>query len=139
MPAFRHELAIRVGAQSHPGRMRVENQDCIGRSSTAYGELFILADGVGGYGGGAEAAEFVVQNFIAHLNQTQAANAADALRAAGRDTGRELWRRGNAPGGAPGMSSTVVAALIQHQEATIAHAGDSRAYLVRDGRLLPLP
>jgi protein phosphatase len=128
-------FTVSTGVQNHPGRIRTENQDRVSRASTPFGDLYILADGVGGQGGGADAAQQVVEGFAEYLRAHPDLRLPDALRTAARETGARLRRRSEEAGQARSMSSTVVLAVIRGHSATVAHAGDSRAYLARDGRL----
>ena len=52
--------AISVGAISVAGKVRDENQDRMSRSQAPLGDLYIVADGMGGYQGGATAAKIAV-------------------------------------------------------------------------------
>jgi len=117
------------------GPVRRENQDdfrLVPLGSTGLG--LILADGMGGHSGGREAAEAAV------------AGAADRLGAkvGGDERLREAVAVANAAvagvrlqlGGNPG--TTMVAAVVEGGRLTLAHAGDSRAYLVRDGEATQL-
>jgi protein phosphatase len=127
-PAF---LSSSVGVQSHPGMTRHENQDRISRAATPYGDLYLLADGVGGYKGGAEAAQYVVDAFVQYLNSATEKNAIQALKAAADSISADLRHKAAQSETLTGMSSTVVLALINGTHVIIGHAGDSRAYLLR--------
>lgn len=132
--------ALRVGAVSSQGR-REDNQDRMTRFLSPFGEVFAVADGMGGYRGGAQAAEYVVSALGERLQGASAeAGLEAALEAAFSDINAEVHRRGH--GGDPdlqGMGSTLVLAVVaDHADGPtvrVAHAGDSRAYLLRDGEL----
>ncbi|HEX4136385.1 MAG TPA: protein phosphatase 2C domain-containing protein [Bryobacteraceae bacterium] len=135
MPSANHSLTVSVGVQSHPGSKRSENQDRVSRAATPFGDLYVLADGVGGQGGGGDAAQAAVAGFADYLRAHGGQPLAEALQNAAREISSGLRRRSDEAGLAQGMSSTVVLAVINKDRAIIAHAGDSRAYLVRDNRL----
>jgi serine/threonine protein phosphatase PrpC len=123
------------------GILREENQDSVLHVHIALGDLMIIADGIGGYAGGATASRLVVENFYAHLSALPADYPVDnAIRGAAARANAQIVAQANAPGSPfPHMGSTVVVAVVQQQAtgpcAWIGHIGDSRAYLLRVGRL----
>ena len=138
----RQSLTISFGEACDRGKIREENQDNVRRATIPLGELFIVADGIGGYQGGATASRMVVEEFHAQLAARPADYPADdALREASAHTNASIHTV--ASSGDPSlqrMGSTVVLALVQKEldaepVAWIGHVGDSRAYLVRDGQM----
>lgn len=131
---------LRVGAGAHQGKVREENQDRISRFRSSWGEIFVVADGVGGYRGGAQAAEMVVNGLEAHLRGIPADTpAGQALQEAARRTSAEILRR--AQSGDPAtanMGATGVLALVSGRQVRVGHAGDCRAYLLRGDELIRL-
>jgi serine/threonine protein phosphatase PrpC len=127
-------LTVSVGAKTHTGA-RSENQDRISRAETPFGDLYVVADGVGGYQGGGQAAQAVVDGFALHLKNSGQLPLPDALQNAARSIAADLRSRSEAASPNRGMVSTVVLAVVKGSEAIIAHAGDSRAYKLRGGRL----
>jgi PPM family protein phosphatase len=126
------------------GKVREENQDNVRRISTALGELVMVADGIGGYRGGATASRIVVESMEAVI-AGQPANCSPALAIAEAAAAANTNVREAAAAGDPAfhnMGSTVVLALITGNDvsaqAWIGHVGDSRAYLARGGRLVHL-
>jgi serine/threonine protein phosphatase PrpC len=123
------------------GTLREENQDSVLHVRIPMGELMIVAGGVGGYPVGATASRMAVEHFYAHLAALPSEfPVANAIRAAASRANERILGAANTPG-APrqGMGSTVVLAVLQEgaggTHAWIGHVGDSRAYLVRAGRL----
>jgi serine/threonine protein phosphatase PrpC len=57
-------LAIDIAEQCDRGKVRAENQDSVRHMSIALGELLIVADGIGGYEGGATASRMVVEGMV---------------------------------------------------------------------------
>jgi serine/threonine protein phosphatase PrpC len=134
---------IRAGAESAKG-LREENQDSMTRFLSRYGEVILVADGMGGHQGGATASDMVAKRYRFHL-ESMPPNMplAEALQHATAQVNDEIYERGHS--GDPtvaGMGSTLVLAVLTQGpngwEVTIANAGDSRAYLVRDGMLRQL-
>lgn len=128
---------------SYIGR-RGNNEDSLGRTSphdpeilSRKGRLFVVCDGMGGVQGGEIASRIAVETVMAKYfalsgtveqalsGAVEAASAAIAARAA-EDKRLEA------------MGSTIVALVVQADWIVVAHVGDSRAYLFRDGRLTRL-
>jgi serine/threonine protein phosphatase PrpC len=131
-------LVVSVGAQCHVGKQRTENQDRVTRAATPFGDVFVVADGVGGYQGGAEAAQATVDGFVSYLNSHHNLPLPETLQQAVRTISADLKQRSGANSAMHGMGSTVVLCVINGALATYAHAGDSRAYLLRDRQLKQL-
>lgn len=133
--------AITFAEACDRGLVRDENQDSVLSAAIPLGHLLVVADGIGGYQGGAVASKMVVESFHAHL----AALAPDyppdrAIEEAATVANASVIAAATAPGSLyQHMGSTVVMAMIQQdpagQRAWIGHVGDSRAYLVREGQL----
>lgn len=140
MSAVGQPSFLRVGAASDRGRVRGENQDRISRFRSAYGEAFLVVDGMGGHGDGGRAAEIAVATLEAALVEAGGGvGEAEAMSQAVDLANRELLRQ-SAAAGEDGrkMGATLVLTLIQGIRARVAHAGDCRAYLVRGNVLRPL-
>lgn len=127
---------IEVAVLSERG-LRDENQDWMSWTENSWGECCIVADGMGGYRGGATASRMTVEGLERHLAEAPAEwTFAQALQQAIQKTNEEVYR--GAHGGNPdiaNMGSTVVIALLARGQLQVAHIGDSRAYLFRRGRL----
>jgi serine/threonine protein phosphatase PrpC len=130
-------FTLRIGAGAHRGLVREENQDRISRIVSPFGEVFVVADGMGGHEGGATAAQMLIDGLGEHLRALPPETPPEeALRQAMAQTNTEIHRKGH--GSNPRLShmgATCVLALVQGDRAWIGHAGDSRAYLWREGRL----
>lgn len=118
---------------------RSTNQDRMGYCFSRESLLMIVADGMGGHLRGEVAAQLSMQT-IAAMFQQQAAprlkNPADFLDQAFRAAHRELhrYREQNQMPECP--RTTIVACVVQDGTATWAHAGDSRLYVLRRGKLV---
>src|ERR1035441_8228595 len=123
------------------GTLREENQDSALHIHITLGDLMIVADGIGESAGGATASRMVVEYFYAYLAALPQDYPADkALREAAARANASIVVAARAPDSPhPRMGSTVVAALLQQHgditDAWIGHIGNSRAYLMRAGRL----
>ncbi|WP_345603798.1 PP2C family protein-serine/threonine phosphatase [Pseudonocardia adelaidensis] len=97
---------------------------------------YVVADGVGSARHGGWSARFVVERLPALLASTGDPTDPELVAAFLRALSGDLRvRAGNRLGG---IGTTVVAAVVRGDTATIAHVGDSRAYLSRAGRLARL-
>ena len=133
-----NSLIVSVGVQTNVGKERTENQDRVTRAATPFGDLFVVADGVGGHQGGSEAAQAVVDGFSRFLSANGGLPLREALQGAVRAISSDLQQRSATKPTVRGMGSTVVLCVVNGDRATYAHAGDSRAYLVRDHKLTQL-
>lgn len=113
--------------------------------------LYIVADGLGGHAAGEVASQIVIERssqFVATtLEQdhtwptaydTRLSYNGNRLRAALVMSDRAIYDNIQANPERESMGSTAVACLLQDQVATVAHVGDSRAYLLRAAELRPL-
>ncbi len=125
-------LALRFAARSDVGLLRSNNQD----SAFAGPHLLVVADGMGGHAGGDVASSVAVAH-LAPLDD-EAHGPDDALDELGRamDAAHDelLARVADNPELA-GLGTTVTAILRSGNKLAMAHIGDSRAYLLRDGVL----
>lgn len=131
---------LEVGALSETGYVRDENQDRMSWSPVPLGQLYIVADGMGGHNGGALAAETAVQELQRHISQAPVGEPVDqVIHAAFKKANETVYAKAHSGDPATeGMGTTAVLLLISGQVANLAHVGDSRAYLYRNGRLAQL-
>lgn len=119
-------------AISHTGKVRSNNQD----SGFAGSNLFVVADGMGGHAGGDVASSLAIARLEELDGPYDSPTAAEAaLRDAISDTAVRLIDTVNVKPELAGMGTTVSALLMVDDYAVIAHIGDSRIYLYRDGAL----
>jgi PPM family protein phosphatase len=115
---------------SRTGHVRRNNED----SYLIRGDLFMIADGMGGAAAGEVASAMCAEAFAEIDLIRQRGD--EALRQAIQTANQRIHERAASDPEAAGMGTTVTAALVE-QEGRIAFAnvGDSRAYLLRDGAL----
>ena len=116
------------------GRTRSGNEDSYFCGRT----VFAVADGLGGHQGGEVASAAAVAPLAALDGRelTDPAEAAEALTAAIREANAAIIDQAAGDPGLWGMGTTVTAAaLAGDRHLQLAHVGDSRAYLLRDGSL----
>lgn len=118
---------------------REKNEDRMGYCYTQESGLFVLADGMGGHPEGEVAAQLALQTVCALYQkmalptiENPAAFLSDALLAAHNQILRHAAQKGmlDTP------RTTLVAVILHGGLASWVHCGDSRLYVVRDGRLL---
>jgi protein phosphatase len=110
--------------------------------------LFVVADGMGGHAGGGTASRLAVktiQRFLRDAREEEPAAFEAApleasplgtkLREAVETACRVIFRTAQADPSLTGMGTTVTAALVREGVVFLAHVGDSRCYLLRDGRI----
>ena len=117
---------------THTGRQRKHNED----NFYPKPPLFVVADGMGGAQAGEVASDMAVQAFKAGLPAEGSAE--ERLTAVIRAANERIHAMARADLERAGMGTTVVAAYLGDQDVAIAHVGDARAYLFRDGELTPL-
>ena len=127
MPIKEHIPEI-YAANSNVGCVREHNED----SFIAHSPLFVVADGMGGHEAGEVASEIAVNAISKHAPKVPDAN---QLSFAVQEANREILNASAKGIGKPGMGTTVTAAVVFEQQLLIAQVGDSRAYLLHNGRL----
>lgn len=127
-------LYFAYGAASHVGLVRDHNED----AGFAGPYLQLVADGVGGAAAGevASATTSYVVTALAMARPDE--DAAGLLAEAVARAHRELRRGSDEDRARHGMATTLTALLARGDRVVLAHVGDSRAYLMRDGRLTRL-
>ena len=120
-------------AGSHVGRVRASNQD----SGYAGTHLFMVADGMGGHAGGDVASSLATQAVTAVADElfdspeTAQHELVNAIIAGSSELSEAVREHPELAG-----MGTTVSAMVRHgNKMVIAHIGDSRIYLLRDGVL----
>jgi len=113
---------------------REENQDAFGVLETEQWRLFVVADGMGGVQGGAIAANLAVETFKQSL-QGKEQITIDDIRAAVEAANLEIYVKGGSDPTLTGMGTTIVGLLFVGSSLYVVNVGDSRAYILRGGRI----
>ncbi len=162
---LRPRLALDVAARTHPGLERQNNEDhflvahlrrAVSVEATSLpdagdprrgstGHLLLVADGMGGVDGGERASTLAVEvirsffedGFRSYLHGSRIDEKAvhRELRSAFEFADRVILHRAAADARFEGMGTTLTMAYLVGPTAHVVHAGDSRAYLYRGGRL----
>jgi protein phosphatase len=100
--------------------------------------LFAVADGLGGHASGEVASRMAVDH-LAGCFGSLAGSPEERLRSAFRAANQSVFARSGADPHHSGMGTTLVAGhFVEGGPLAVAHVGDSRAYLFREGRLTRL-
>lgn len=119
-------------AVSHVGKIRANNQD----SGYAGKHLFVVADGMGGHAGGDVASAIAIKRVIeVDKPFTSGHDAEFALQASLLAANSLITETVFDHQELTGMGTTVSAMLRVGDKFAVAHIGDSRIYLFRDGKL----
>jgi serine/threonine protein phosphatase PrpC len=124
------QFVLESGGASDAGMVRKDNEDHFLLSDDM--RLWAVADGMGGHSHGEIASQMVVDSLNA-LEPTPTLNTAFQSITTALDAVNADLRRGAV--GVAGGGSTVVVLVIRGQEWGVSWAGDSRAYIWRDGAL----
>ena len=121
--------AAETTLKTDTGRQRRDNED----SAFAQAPVFVVADGMGGAQAGEVASRIAIETFEPGL--PEAGSPEERLAQRVREANRTIYERSRAEHERAGMGTTLTAAYLEHGAVAIAHVGDSRAYMLRDGVL----
>ena len=139
---------VKLGSLSHVGMKRSGNQDAycalVGPNAPPGSDaLLAVADGMGGHKAGEVASDMAIRGLVDRLSRDERGGDAtvpgsgklDALlqRIVG-DLNAEIHTAAARPE-TRGMGTTLTVAVLAGDALSIGHVGDSRAYVLRDGRL----
>jgi serine/threonine protein phosphatase PrpC len=140
-------LSILASGATDVGRRREHNEDAylVDRSLG----LFVVADGMGGHAGGGTASRLAVETIQEFVRAARSARPdvfrpadgvddsplPDVLRESVEAACARIFQTAQDDPELSGMGTTVTAALVDGRLAFVAHVGDSRCYLLREGRI----
>jgi len=124
-------LQLRYVAHSEIGLIRKNNQD----SGYASPHLVVVADGMGGAAAGDLASAVAIDTIRKIEAPTEGKQMLGVLADAIHDANDKIAELIESDVSLEGMGTTVTGAMFDGVELGLAHIGDSRAYLLRDGRL----
>ncbi len=134
-----------TGAASDPGRQRSNNEDsflvtvmeALPQAAAERGLLVAVADGVGGRQAGEVASQTAVRSLYEAYYSLPYRGPTSTLAAAVAAANQAVWSAAQ-QSQQRGMATTLAAAVVQENLVTVAHVGDSRAYLIGPTAIQPL-
>ena len=127
-------IALRYAARSDVGLVRSNNQD----SAYAGSHLLVVADGMGGHAGGDVASSVAIGRLARLDSETPASDIVATLEESVLEANQEILRRARDEPQLRGLGTTITALLRAEGKFALAHIGDSRAYLLRDGETVQI-
>ncbi len=121
--------AAETALRTDTGRQRRDNED----NAFARAPVFVVADGMGGAQAGEVASKIATETFEQGLPDSGSPEERLAERV--REANHQIYELSRSDRERAGMGTTLTAAYVDDTSVAIAHVGDSRAYLFRDGTL----
>lgn len=136
--ATQPQFVVQAALRTDVGRVRAENQDFGVFTTTETdgisnpgGQLFLVADGMGGHRGGATASRLAAETVKAQYLGSETSDIATALHEALLRANKRIYSEAQANPDLRGMGTTTSVLALRGSQAWFAHVGDSRIYLVR--------
>ena len=129
---------MKTFSETRAGQNRSINQDCFLCEEEAVGELpnlFIVADGMGGHNGGDFASRFCIENVKDYILNNKGDSIISIIRTAIKAANEGIREKTKEDEELKGCGTTVVLATIKDDILYIANIGDSRLYVVQNGKL----
>lgn len=123
-------MRVTVGSRTDVGRVRQGNEDALLVREPLYG----VADGMGGHLAGDVASATAVDVIERRAGSADGLDGSALVRFI-KEANRTIWQKANEDSRLHGMGTTCTLLLIDETTGSLAHVGDSRAYLLRDGEL----
>jgi len=126
------------------GRKRKRNEDHAGfyepenlKERLRSGNLYVVADGLGGHDDGDKASRHAAAKLVKEY-YLRGGTPRERLRSLILEINADLLKAAKQSETATKIASTIVAAVIQDKHLIVANVGDSRAYLLRNGKLVQI-
>ncbi len=133
---------IAYGAKTDLGRVRENNEDKFDYMEpdepsvlATKGRVYAVADGMGGHSAGQVASELALNIFIRSYYADTRPDVEASLQRAVREANSYVVDVARTIPGRNGMGATLTAAIVRDDDLFLSQVGDSRCYLLRDGRL----
>src|SRR6185503_7044011 len=149
IPPLEERRVLSAYGSTDIGPVRKANEDHFASDEAL--RLFVVADGMGGHSAGEVASSLAVETIVGFIRRSESEAdgefswpygidpaltfASNRLRTAIHLANRRVFRAAEKHDEYTGMGTTVVCALLAGSRLSVAHAGDSRAYLFANGAL----
>ena len=134
--------SVKMGAKTDLGRVRDNNEDKFDFFEpedpavlAAKGSFYAVADGMGGHSAGQIACELALKTVLANYYADPSPDKDACLRRAVVEANSLIYDTAQAIPDRQGMGTTLTAAVLCEDRLIIAQVGDSRAYLLRGGKI----
>ena len=134
-------LGISAAMLSHVGCVRSSNEDCVtysvpaaGSTDAAMGVLALVADGMGGHAAG-EVASQIAATTVHLMFYREQRPVPEALAEGFAAANSAIHERAKNDPACAGMGTTCTAVALRDNHIWLGHVGDSRAYLIRKGKI----
>ncbi|NBT58357.1 Stp1/IreP family PP2C-type Ser/Thr phosphatase [bacterium] len=126
-------MKARSFAVTDIGMKRKVNQDAYLRDDDL--GIFLVADGMGGHRGGEVASQLAVQIIRDFCVEHSSLPLAERINQAVNASCEQIFLKASENDDLSGMGTTILALLIENGEACLGQVGDSRGYLMSDGKI----
>jgi len=130
-------ITITFSNCTHKGMQRTDNQDAYGKFPTdndaltnPMGQLFIVADGMGGHLAGKEASQMAVRIVPEAYFAGGAETLPQSLQRAMESANEQIYHHSKSSAEFRGMGTTCTVLALKDDRAYVGHVGDSRAYRI---------
>ncbi len=128
---------VHAGFRTDSGRKRRNNEDSY--FILPGSDIYMVADGVGGHNSGERASRMAVGNIAKELMDNKMPDDESELRTYFLNilsrVNTDIWNESLASPENSGMATTLVMTYIRKEEAYFINVGDSRGYVIRDGKI----
>ena len=140
-------LSVQAAGRTDVGCVRTNNEDALGYDTSC--GVYVVCDGMGGQAAGEVASKLAVEAVLEYFrryslqgsypligeNFDDISPEANALASAVQAAGIRVFHEALEQPARQGMGTTIAALFVREGKASIAHVGDSRVYLLRDGQI----
>ncbi len=128
---------MKVSSATSVGRIRPSNEDSYFVSPPESSDmvLAVVADGMGGHNAGEIASGKAVSILKKNVQEGNGENPRDILIRAVEKANREIYEMSIKESKFSGMGTTITACIADDNRVTAAQVGDSRLYLIREGKI----